>query len=196
MDINEDKRIIRTKQILRSVFIELATEKGLANVTVKELTERAGLNRGTFYLHYKDIYDFCEQYTNDILHGYKKVIMKLSFLRNTQGPFIEPPYAYIKPFDYVIENKEFFKFFMGPHGDPAFAVKLRELLRKQLHQSFQARHGQFVEISTKQQYVFSYISSAYVGTLEFWISQGMDLSSKNIAVLFSEISQLGSSSLA
>ncbi|RUT40315.1 TetR/AcrR family transcriptional regulator [Paenibacillus anaericanus] len=195
MDLNEDKRIVRTRKILRGVFLELIMEKGLDYVTVKELTERAGLNRGTFYLHYKDIDDFYEQYSVDILEGYRKVIKKLGLSRNTQGPFIEPPYGYIKPFEYVIEHGEFFKCFMGPNGDPSFSVKLRELIREQLHHSFQSRRGQMIEVSVKQQYVFSYISSAYVGTLEFWISQGMNISSKNISILFTEISQLGSSNL-
>jgi AcrR family transcriptional regulator len=45
-----------TRQLLQHTFIEVAHEKGLAATTVKEITERADLNRGTFYLHFEDKY--------------------------------------------------------------------------------------------------------------------------------------------
>jgi AcrR family transcriptional regulator len=45
-----------THQLLQHTFIEVAHEKGIAATTVKEITERADLNRGTFYLHFEDKY--------------------------------------------------------------------------------------------------------------------------------------------
>jgi AcrR family transcriptional regulator len=45
-----------TRQLLQHTFMEVAHEKGLAATTVKEITERADLNRGTFYLHFEDKY--------------------------------------------------------------------------------------------------------------------------------------------
>lgn len=45
-----------TGQLLQHTFMEVVHEKGLAATTVKEITERADLNRGTFYLHFEDKY--------------------------------------------------------------------------------------------------------------------------------------------
>ncbi|MDO4925716.1 MAG: TetR/AcrR family transcriptional regulator [Turicibacter sp.] len=53
----EDRRVRRTKQLIKQSLIELMHEKEFKEITVKDITERADLNRGTFYLHYVDIYD-------------------------------------------------------------------------------------------------------------------------------------------
>lgn len=51
---NVDRRVQRTRQLLRQAFVEVAQEKGLAAVSVQDITERANIHRGTFYTHYED----------------------------------------------------------------------------------------------------------------------------------------------
>lgn len=195
MTVREDRRIIRTKQLLKDKLLDLISENGMDQVTVKELTERAGLNRGTFYLHYRDIQDFCEQYTEEMLHGYQMIIRKLELSANCHSPDIEPPAGFVRPFDYILENKRFFSVFLGPGGDSTLEIKLRRLIQDQLHRSYRVSNQFYGEIPAKQQYLFAYLSSAYSGSIRHWIMQGLDLSPKEMAVLFAEISQLGSSNL-
>ncbi|MFN2189796.1 MAG: TetR/AcrR family transcriptional regulator [Candidatus Promineifilaceae bacterium] len=49
-----DKRIIRTRQQLTEAFFEALEEKGFQNMTVQDITDKAGVNRATFYDHYED----------------------------------------------------------------------------------------------------------------------------------------------
>ncbi len=49
-----DMRIERTERAIRDAFICLVGERGYAAVTVKDICERADVNRNTFYLHYRD----------------------------------------------------------------------------------------------------------------------------------------------
>ncbi|WP_054637466.1 TetR/AcrR family transcriptional regulator [Thalassobacillus sp. C254] len=58
---SNDRRVARTRTLIRNTFAELIVEKGLDRVTIKDLTERADINRGTFYLHFQDKYDLLEQ---------------------------------------------------------------------------------------------------------------------------------------
>jgi AcrR family transcriptional regulator len=51
-----DRRIERTRQMLRQAFIEVVREKGFAATSIQDITERANVNRGTFYLHFSDKY--------------------------------------------------------------------------------------------------------------------------------------------
>lgn len=51
-----DRRIVRTRQLLRQAFHEIAHEKGFAATSVQDIAERANVNRGTFYAHYTDKY--------------------------------------------------------------------------------------------------------------------------------------------
>ena len=53
----QDPRIRRTRQLLVGAFRELVEEKGFQSVTVQDITERATVNRSTFYAHFEDKYD-------------------------------------------------------------------------------------------------------------------------------------------
>ncbi len=51
-----DPRILRTRQALEQAFTDLLGEKGFQDITVQDITQRAGLNRATFYAHFADKY--------------------------------------------------------------------------------------------------------------------------------------------
>jgi AcrR family transcriptional regulator len=51
-----DPRVKRTRQLLQQAFFEIMEEKGFAAMTVQDITERATVNRGTFYAHFTDKY--------------------------------------------------------------------------------------------------------------------------------------------
>src|SRR5258708_33272653 len=49
-----DPRVVRTRQMLRDALIATILEKGYDATNVQEISDRAGLRRATFYLHYRD----------------------------------------------------------------------------------------------------------------------------------------------
>ena len=56
MAINDnDIRVRRTKKLLRKGVAEIGKTKSVNKITVKELTDLVEINRGTFYLHYKEL---------------------------------------------------------------------------------------------------------------------------------------------
>ena len=44
-----------TKRVIREAFVELLNERALSKITVKDITDRCGINRNTFYYHYQDV---------------------------------------------------------------------------------------------------------------------------------------------
>lgn len=51
-----DKRIEKTKKAIKEAFLELRKTKPLEKISVKELCEKAYINKSTFYSHYENIY--------------------------------------------------------------------------------------------------------------------------------------------
>ncbi|KAF3890284.1 MULTISPECIES: TetR/AcrR family transcriptional regulator [Nostocales] len=49
-----DPRVKRTRQLLLEALVELAAEQNLRDITVRKITERASVNRATFYAHFED----------------------------------------------------------------------------------------------------------------------------------------------
>lgn len=87
MAINEnDSRVRRTKKLIRKGFTDLAKEKSIEKITVKELTDRIDINRGTFYLHYTDIEDLAESIQNEIYSGFCQILSSVTVERIKQEP--------------------------------------------------------------------------------------------------------------
>lgn len=63
----EDKRVRRTKKLLRQALAELMQEKEFQNITVSDVVRRADINRGTFYAYYRDVFDLREKVENEML---------------------------------------------------------------------------------------------------------------------------------
>ena len=81
-----DRRVRRTKSRLRQALAQLLLEKDLSSITVRELTELADVNRGTFYTHYKDLYDMLEQMENEMFQELEdRAIARLAGLINSPG---------------------------------------------------------------------------------------------------------------
>ncbi len=56
-----DPRVKRTRRLIQQAFEELLAEKGFNALTVQDITERAEVNRATFYAHYSDKYALLEE---------------------------------------------------------------------------------------------------------------------------------------
>ncbi len=60
-----DPRVIRTRILIQDAFISLSKEKDFNTITVRDITERATINRATFYAHYSDKYVLIESIISD-----------------------------------------------------------------------------------------------------------------------------------
>jgi AcrR family transcriptional regulator len=63
-----DRRIQRTRQVLQQAFMDVVQDKGFAATSIQDITERANLNRGTFYLHFADKYMLTDAVIREQFH--------------------------------------------------------------------------------------------------------------------------------
>lgn len=62
-----DIRIQKTRQSIINAFLEIRSAKEVERITVKELCEKAQINKSTFYAHYRDVYDLTDQLENEVV---------------------------------------------------------------------------------------------------------------------------------
>jgi AcrR family transcriptional regulator len=61
-----DPRVKRTRQLLVRAFNQLLEEKGHSGLTVQEITERAAINRATFYAHFRDQHELFDYVISEV----------------------------------------------------------------------------------------------------------------------------------
>lgn len=66
----EDLRVVKTKEIIRNTFKNMILEMDYDYITIKELTERAKINRKTFYLHYDSLDDLLLEIQNSLANNF------------------------------------------------------------------------------------------------------------------------------
>src|SRR5215472_13091968 len=67
MRTDVDLRVWRTRKLVQAAFIGLVEERGFAAITVRDIAQRAMINRATFYRHYQDKYDLVEQIFQEVV---------------------------------------------------------------------------------------------------------------------------------
>lgn len=150
-----------TKQCLARALTDLLAVKSARDITVRELTGLAGVSRGTFYFHYSDICDLLLQLENELLQTLQTVTDGvLQGLENET-----PPRALLALFESLRENPALFRALLGPHGDPAFVQRLKDMIEKQCVGHFARRGAE----STEQGYLAGFSVAGCLGIVEKWL---------------------------
>ncbi|NFV13192.1 TetR/AcrR family transcriptional regulator [Clostridium sp. FAM 1755] len=66
--IKGNRRILYTKKVIKESLIELLQHKKIHEVTVTDICKKANINRGTFYTHYKDVYDLLKSIEDELFN--------------------------------------------------------------------------------------------------------------------------------
>lgn len=78
-----DRRQIRTKGRIRDAFTALIMEKNIEKITIKELAQRADIDRKTFYLHYKSIFDVLTEIQDEFLGSVGQMVEECELLTSS-----------------------------------------------------------------------------------------------------------------
>ncbi|WP_199617665.1 TetR/AcrR family transcriptional regulator [Paenibacillus alkalitolerans] len=188
MTIKMDRRKIRTKQLLRKALLELIEEKGMDGLTVSDLTERAGVNRGTFYLHYRDAADFLEQLKTEIFEGLTHEMARINpFELKYYADKDEPYPPSVKVLEYFDKHADFFRVILGPKGDPAFPLRVKEFMKDRLFNHVLKNIPQPDDAAIPRDYLIAYVTSANLGILMHWFESGRQLSPSDVARIITRI---------
>lgn len=101
-----DKRVQRTNQSLKKSFRDLSKVRKYRDITVKQLTDNAGINRKTFYLHYDSIDDFVNTFADELAGQLLDIITGKS-LHDT---LTHPGDLFDSIVNYFDQSREFYSF--------------------------------------------------------------------------------------
>ncbi len=167
MTEKEDRRIRKTKKAMTDALAGLLLEKPLNNISVREIAEVADINRGTFYLHYRDVYDMAEKLQNEIFEKFNEILDNHE-PQNDQDSLFP---IITEVFQLLSENADLAKVLIGKNGDPAFLDKLKNVLHEKCFVNAQKLLN--IKNDDEFHYFYHYIISGCAGICSAWLNSGM-----------------------
>ncbi len=180
----EDVRAKRTDKLLREALIALTVQKGFAAVTVSDLTKYAGINRATFYRHYEDKFDLLNHYTR-IVYELLDTMPDAGLPLPADASARSAAPGLVAVFEHIRANARFYRVMLGPNGDPVFAEKIRQYIKKRIWRSLPAALQR--DNSAVDMYL-SYSSNASIGAVLWWLDHDMPCSAREMATTCYQLS--------
>ncbi|MCR2041069.1 TetR/AcrR family transcriptional regulator [Parvibacter caecicola] len=185
---DNDLRVKRTRQLLRQAFCQLVAEGDINRITVKALTERAGVNRKTFYLHYETIDDFYDEIMTEIMDD---------FFENHETTPNEP-----KDLDGHAR-----RFFLFMAGQPPYIEKLvcspeyydfgERIYRSQMHRYRSVGGDPFGWMPPEEEegLVLPFIRNTALDFYRSWVGEGKKVAPQRAADILAELTCNGAGRL-
>lgn len=176
-DVRNDRRVAKTKQQIREALIELLSEKSENNISVRELAQRAGINRGTFYIHYKDIHDLVEQLVVEAVEQLRGVCH-----RHPPAQTPRESYPFLTDlFETLQSDPQLFTILLGATGSHAYSERICVMLQEEFLDDLLSV---FYSADPKQRKVASgFIVAGCLHEALHWLTSGMPESPDEIAYL-------------
>ncbi|MEK5207106.1 TetR/AcrR family transcriptional regulator C-terminal domain-containing protein [Psychrobacillus sp. FSL H8-0510] len=170
MTYKEDPRAIRTQEMLKEALLTLLQEgHSLHQISIQKLTQRANLNRTTFYLHYQNINELKEHLTNDIFQVLTDKIEYLTstFDRNRQQHLLQL-------LDYLLEQRNhILALVQFEQIEKHLLLLMKDLIVVRRSNSKSIGRKVFVDPDVK--------TASIVGIIMWWLKDGLHLDSTYIA---------------
>jgi len=199
----EDRRIQRTRQLLQQAFVDVVREKGKATTSlreiekrfaatsIQEITERANVNRGTFYLHFTDKYMLADTVIREQFRQQLASALP-NFARWDRGTLRLLIQAVLTIFEEKYRHRQQPSLVLAPMFERAAHEELTELLLTWLEE---ARRGERRGRESPEM-IARVVSWAIFGTAIQWSQEETTVSSAEMADVISQVIMEGVARLA
>ena len=180
MNTKNNQRTRLSKILLKNALMDLLSEKGsVTKISVRELCERADLNRSTFYAHYSEPKELLEEVEAELLDATREHLQKIG-AENDIGA-----HRYLLSFlIYIKENDKPFRTLLIDAGDPEFRSKF---MQQSIIQFVENLNISFPK--DQEQYIYSYILNGSTGVIIQWMRSDYSIDENAIVDLLFFINQ-------
>ena len=169
-ELSEDRRARRSRKMLKQGLMELLREKRFFQISVRDITERADMNRGTFYLHYPDTAALMRSVEDDMLSEAQALVdahMPETVEKNSLRPIFEPL------LDYIVEHREECQALFDNDSSSAFLEKIQALVYRNGVSLIRAWYTPQNE--EEFAYLLNFVAFGLVGIIKAWLDRDMAL---------------------
>ena len=166
----DDRRARRSRRLLKESLLALMKRKEFSEISVRDVTDEADMNRGTFYLHYSGTAQLLQSLEADLLEELEALIdahLQETMDDGTVRPLLEPL------LDFVVERQETWAVLFAGDTASGFSQALQQLIRKKgagVVETWFHPHA-----SALGDYLLTFLAWGFIGLLKEWFAQDMAL---------------------
>ncbi|BDH62897.1 TetR family transcriptional regulator [Lysinibacillus sp. PLM2] len=176
-EVNIDRRVRRTRQVLKDAIIALMAEKDFRSITVQDITTKADVNRATFYAHYQDKIDLIKKTNEEILNELETILTENIEKNSSENSNRLSSYdLLVLIFQHLKQHSDFYTVMLNSNRYPRFRKRLYTIF-------YQATNRSIVSSSDDipQDILNGYILGAYLGVMLQWLKRGMQYTPEYMA---------------
>lgn len=182
-----DRRVQRTRKLLRESLMDLIMEEGYDGISIQDITDKANLGRATFYLHFKDKDELLLEVMDQFMSEFLDNVPQLS-----QNQWrLEDPKAIVKLFDFAAEHYDLYRILIIGSGGITASRQLHQTITKNIKTCIQK---EIEDMGAKPVIPADFIANHYAGsllaTIYWWLDQDLPYSVDEMAEMFQKINKL------
>ncbi len=179
-----DRRTKYTHMVLKDSLIELLKVKPISKITVKEICQKADINRSTFYSHFNDPYHLLNSIEQEILQDVEKTLANYNFKQDVSQAL----QMMEKIFEYIGQNDEICQVLLDEKGDIAFQKQIMMLAQRQ--QVITQAVNRQIDQQTAE-YICLFAVNGSLGIVQHWLKNGMKKTPKEMAEMVINLTNKG-----
>lgn len=158
--INQRTRI--TKRILKDSLIELLKSKTIYQISIRELCDKAEINRSTFYKYYGSQFDLLEEMEVDLMALVEEALSKSTRVNGHNRSAFQTICRYLE------ENLELSRLLINNNVDPVFAEKIlgSDQVKKEIYKMLGPNYSE-----RESEYAYNYITYGAYQVLRVWLNK-------------------------
>ncbi|MBB6669556.1 TetR/AcrR family transcriptional regulator [Cohnella nanjingensis] len=174
-----DARVTRTRGLLKKALLALLEEKPFSGIRIKEIAERARVNRVTFYDHYVSKEELLSELIDEVLTEYGDIIEGMPRSSLAQWP----PTNYLGTIrlsvGHIKKHADFYRIMLLTNGVPDFSNRLHDQMSLSLHESMRSMGEVSPDVSLDL--FVDWIIGGAIGVYKYWLQEGLRQSEEEIA---------------
>jgi len=194
-DRKTDRRVNRTRRLLREALMSLVIDKDFDSLTIEDICDQADVGRTTFYLHYRDKEDLLLECINLTVDELVAQISSVSLsdwqvfaVEPESGPSLHNPILLI--FQHAAGNASLYRLFMTGGSASQTQGRVREIIATAVAQYLRNKFkSEEVAINPEIPLdVFTnYFAGSLMGIMSWWLEVGMPYSPAQMTTMFQRL---------
>ena len=166
----EDRRARRSRKLLQESLLELMKRKTFSDISVRDVTDAADMNRATFYLHYSGTAELLQSVEEDLLAELQSLVdahMQETFAVGSVAPVFEPV------LDFAVEHRETCTILFASSEASGFFQAIQRLVHENgaplVRTWFRPADPRLTD------YLLNFLAWGFIGLLSEWFEKDMAL---------------------